>query len=196
MAINLTKGEKVNLAKGQTKFRIGLSWDASQVPGTEFDLDAMALELDAKNPPHKCISEKHFVFYGNLQDPEKAVTHSGDNRTGEGDGDDETIIVDVTKLNPSTKKVLVVMNIHEGMNRGQNFGQVRNAKARLYYGDSDVAELVYDLEEDASMNTQIEFCSIYEHNGEWKFEAIGQGAKATLTSLLQKYGLDAGPNNI
>lgn len=196
MALNLEKGAKVALQKGQTKFRVGLSWDASQVPGTEFDLDAMVLELDKKNAPQKCISEKHFVFYGNLQDPEKAVSHSGDNRTGEGEGDDEVITIDTTKLNSSVEKILVVLNIHEGIMRNQNFGQVRNAKARLYYGDSEVAELVYDLEEDASMSTQMEFCSIYKHNGEWKFEAIGTGAKATLTSLLQKYGLDAGPSNI
>lgn len=189
--INLEKGGRISLNKGVSKFRVGLAWDASAVPGKEFDLDASALVLNAAG---KMLTEKHFVYYNNLSDPEGAVVSAGDNRTGAGDGDDETISIDFSKINPAAESVLILLNIHEGIQRGQNFGQVKNSKASLYEGDSATPVAKYDLEEDASMSTQVRFIKFYKKDGEWKFQALGEANKKTLHDMLQEFGLDSQPN--
>lgn len=198
MALDLSKGGKVNLSKESTSsvFRVGLGWDASPVPGKTFDLDVMALLL---KPNKKVKGEEYLIFYKQLSDPQGAVVHTGDNRTGEGAGDDESIVIDTTKIDPEIEEVLLLLNIHAGVKDNQNFGQVRNAYVKLYDskdGSNVIAK--YDLEEedDASMATQVKFCRIYNQNGDWKFQALGEHAKKTLHATLLEYGLDAGPNDL
>ena len=144
--VNLTKGQNVNLAKGVQNVKVGLSWDANDNSGNDFDLDVIAIELNDKNG--KAVGDDFLVFYnsscktsdGKPTDPNKAVVHSGDNRTGAGDGDDEVISVDFSKLDPRVNAILFVINIYDARNRNQNFGQVKNPKARLYYSDANIAE--------------------------------------------------------
>lgn len=189
--INLEKGGRINLNKEVSLYKVGLAWDASQVPGTEFDLDAMAVELTKDG---KILTEKHFVYYNNMTDPEKAVKHSGDNRTGAGDGDDETISFDLSKVNTNCDSIVILLNIHDAINRGQNFGQVKNAVAHLYEGEGTTPTHKYDLEEDASMSTQVRFVRFYRHDGGWKFQALGEQKKATLHDALTEFGIEATPN--
>lgn len=141
------------------------------------------------------------VFYGSQcklngkpTDPTHAVVHSGDNLTGDGDGDDETITVDFSKLDPRVNAILFVINIYQAKQRGQNFGQVKNPVARLYYSDANVADLVYELDEDFDTQTTMEFCMLYKHNDEWKFKAIGEGNENGLTEELRKWGIPAEGN--
>lgn len=193
--INLSKGQNVKLTKDAKKVRVGLSWDVNSSNGSDFDLDVLAIELDGKDG--KCLGDEYVVYYNSINktsdgkptDPEGAVVHSGDNRNGEGSGDDEVIDTDLTKLNSKCKAILYVINIYEGKERGQNFGQVRNAKSRLYYANESVADLVYELDEDYSGLTCMEFCMLYLHNGEWKFKALGEGSINNLAEELAKYGL-------
>lgn len=199
MAINLQKGGRVDLSKESTAsvFRIGLGWDAAQ-PGKEFDLDAMALLLKADG---KAINEDSIVFYGNLEDPAKSVKHSGDNRTGVGDGDDETITIDTAKVPANVQEIVVLVNIHDAKNRQQNFGMVKNAKVNLYEGAEGNNVLAkYDLEEDASMDRALVFCRLYRKDGAWKFQAVNEGKgnyqNVLLCDILSSYGINAGPNNL
>ncbi|MDG6897042.1 chemical-damaging agent resistance protein C [Actinobacillus delphinicola] len=182
MAINLSKGQRATVAA--TKFTIGLGWDENNTDtGVEFDLDA---SIFICNDNHKLISESHFIFYNNLSDPEKAVNHSGDNRTGSGEGDDESIAIDLTKINPNATELNIVVTIHDAIARHQNFGQVRNAYIRII--DENNNELMkYELDEDFSIETAIEFGRIYKRNNEWKFEAVGTGMKGGLESFVQRY---------
>lgn len=196
--VSLSKGERVSLSKSVKVFTVGLSWDASQVPGEDFDLDVMAFMLNAQG---KVITEKHFVFYNNLEDPQKSLRHTGDERTGAAEGDDEQMILDLSKVHSDVTEIKFIMNIHEGIARGQNFGQVRNSIAKLYEGNASenptiVPALRYDLEEDASSSTNMEFCTIYKHNDGWKFRALGQGNKLTLSQNIKQYGVEAAENNI
>lgn len=192
--IQLTKGQNVKLTKGVQSVRVGLSWDVSS-NGNDFDLDVMAVQLNAKDG--KSIGDDFVVFYnsayktndGKPTDPCHAIIHSGDNRTGAGDGDDETMVVDFSKLDPKCNAILFVINIYEGKAKGYNFGQVRNAKARLYYASNDVADLVYELDEDYSSDVCMEFCMLYKHNDEWKFKALGDGNSNDLASELAKWGI-------
>lgn len=199
MAINLKKGENAKLESGQSLVRVGISWDANSSNGVDFDLDVMAVELTSKDG--NALGDDYVVFYnsaitvdGKPSDPENAVIHSGDNRNGAGDGDDEVISIDLLKLNPRVNAIKFIINIYEGKARGQNFGQVRNSKARLYYGDSNVAELVYDLEEDYSSSICMEFCMLYKINGIWKFKALGEGNTNDLSSELLKLGIPSNGN--
>lgn len=199
MAVNLSKGQNVKLTKGVQQVRVGISWDAA-VNGQEVDLDVLAIELDSKDG--KALSDNHLVFYnsayktadGKPTDPNKAVIHSGDNRTGDGDGDDEVITVDFSKLDPRCKAILFIVNIYQGKEKGQNFGQVRNPRARLYYSNNDIADLVYELDEDYDTKVTLEFCMLYEHNGEWKFKALGEGNDLDLLGEMHKYGIPAEGN--
>lgn len=184
--VNLVKGQNVVLTKGVQTVKIGLSWDANN-GGQTVDLDAMALELTDKNGP--CVDEKHFIFYGNKKDPEGAVVHSGDNLTGDGDGDDEVISVDFSKLDPRVNAILFFVNIYQAKSKGQNFGQVKNPKARLYYSDATVADLVYELDEDFSDKTLVEFVMLYKHNDEWKFKAIGEGNTLETSEEIAKFNI-------
>ncbi|WP_136666509.1 TerD family protein [Flavobacterium sp. H122] len=183
MAINLQKGQRENI--NAPKFTIGLGWDTnSSSTGVDFDLDASVFILGENK---KILSDSHFVFYNNLKAPDESVIHTGDNLTGEGDGDDEQIKIDLTKINPAAKEVCVVVTIHDADGRKQNFGQVRNSFIRVI-DDSNNSELVkYELEEDFSIETAVEFGRIYNKDGQWKFEAIGMGMKGGLEDYLNKY---------
>lgn len=183
MAINLQKGQRENI--NAPKFTIGLGWDTnSSSTGVDFDLDASVFILGENK---KILSDSHFVFYNNLKAPDDSVIHTGDNLTGEGDGDDEQIKIDLTKINPAAKEVCIVVTIHDADGRKQNFGQVRNSFIRVI-DDSNNSELVkYELEEDFSIETAVEFGRIYNKDGQWKFEAIGMGMKGGLEDYLNKY---------
>lgn len=183
MAINLQKGQRENI--NAPKFTIGLGWDTnSSSAGSGFDLDASVFILGDNK---KVISDAHFIFYNNLKSPDDAVIHTGDNLTGDGDGDDEQIKIDLTKINAAVKEICIVVTIHEAEARKQNFGQVRNSFIRIV-DDSNNTELVkYELEEDFSIETAVEFGRIYNKDGQWKFEAIGMGQKGGLEDFLNKY---------
>lgn len=181
MAINLQKGQRESL--NAQKFIIGLGWDTnSSSTGVSFDLDASAFILGENK---KILSDNHFVFYNNLQSPNDAVVHTGDNLTG--DGDDEQIIVDLSKIDASAAEICIVITIHDAEIRKQNFGQVRNSFIRIVDGNSNQELLKYELEEDFSIETAVEFGRIYKRNGEWKFEAVGLGMKGGLEDYLNKY---------
>ena len=183
MAINLQKGQRENI--NAPKFTIGLGWDTnSSSTGSGFDLDASVFILGENK---KIISDAHFIFFNNLKSPDDSVIHTGDNLTGDGDGDDEQIKIDLTKINPVVKEICIVVTIHEAENRKQNFGQVRNSFVRIV-DDSNNTEIVkYELEEDFSIETAVEFGRIYNKDGQWKFEAIGVGMKGGLEDYLNKY---------
>lgn len=189
MAISLQKGANVNLTKsapGLTKALLGLGWDARSTDGAAFDLDASALLLGANG---KVRSDADFVFYGNKATADGSVTHGGDNLTGEGDGDDETITVDLTKVPADVERIALVVSIYEANERSQTFGQVRNAFIRLANADTNTEEVRYDLSEDYSTETAVIFAEVYRNNGEWKFKAIGQGFGDGLAGVARDFGV-------
>ncbi|MBO5811092.1 MAG: TerD family protein [Bacteroidales bacterium] len=181
--INLEKGQRVNV--DLPKFTIGLGWDTnSSSTGSAFDLDASVFMLGENR---KLIADEYFVFYNNLKSPDGSVEHTGDNRTGEGDGDDESIKIDLTSINPQISEIVVVVTIHEAEKLKQNFGQVHNSFIRIFDTDTQEEILRYELEEDFSVETAVEFGRIYKKNGQWKFEAIGVGQKGGLREYLNIY---------
>ncbi|NDW10520.1 TerD family protein [Dysgonomonas sp. 520] len=183
MAINLEKGQRVNV--NLPKFVVGLGWDANaSSTGTDFDLDASVFILGENK---KILSDQHFVFYNNLKSPDGSVEHTGDNLTGEGDGDDEQIKVDLSKIGSDAAEICIVVTIHDAEARRQNFGQVRNSFIRIFNPDTNEEILKYELEEDFSIETAVEFGRIYKRNGEWKFEAVGVGQRGGLEEYLRKY---------
>jgi tellurium resistance protein TerD len=183
MAINLQKGQRESI--NAPKFTIGLGWDTnSSSTGTAFDLDASVFVLGENK---KVLSDDHFVFYNNLKTPNGSVEHTGDNLTGDGDGDDEQIKVDLNKIDANAFEICVVVTIHEAAARNQNFGQVRNSIVRIFNTDTNEEILKYELEEDFSVETAVEFGRIYKRNNEWKFEAVGVGMKGGLQDYLNKY---------
>ncbi|WP_342648256.1 TerD family protein [Mucilaginibacter sp. CSA2-8R] len=183
MAINLQKGQRE--AINAPKFVIGLGWDTNSTStGGSFDLDASVFILGENK---KILSDEHFIFYNNLKSPDQAVEHAGDNLTGAGDGDDEQIHIDLSKIDPRATEICVVVTIHDAENRRQNFGQVRNSFMRIFDAGSGADLLKYELEEDFSIETAVEFGRIYKRNSEWKFEAIGAGMKGGLQDYLNKY---------
>jgi tellurium resistance protein TerD len=183
MAINLQKGQRESI--NAPKFTIGLGWDTnSSSTGTAFDLDASVFVLGENK---KVLSDNHFVFYNNLKTPDGSVEHTGDNLTGDGDGDDEQIKVDLSKIDSNAFEICVVVTIHEAAARNQNFGQVRNSIVRIFNTDTNEEILKYELEEDFSVETAVEFGRIYKRNNEWKFEAVGVGMKGGLQDYLNKY---------
>ncbi|AZI26244.1 MAG: TerD family protein [Pedobacter agri] len=183
MAINLQKGQRENI--DAPKFTIGLGWDTnSSTTGAAFDLDASIFIL---NDQKKLVSDENFVFYNNLVSPDGAVEHTGDNLTGDGDGDDEQIKVDLTKIDAKVNEICVVVTIHEAESRRQNFGQVRNSFVRIFDATTNEVILKYELEEDFSIETAVEFGRIYKREGKWKFEAVGMGMKGGLQDYLNKY---------
>jgi tellurium resistance protein TerD len=183
MAINLEKGQRVDVKL--PKFVIGLGWDANaSSTGEDFDLDASVFILGENK---KLLADEYFVFYNNLKSPDEAVEHTGDNLTGEGEGDDESLRVDLSKINPHATEICIVVTIHKAKERNQNFGQVHNSFIRIYNPDTNEELLKYELEEDFSIETAVEFGRIYKRNGEWKFEAMGVGQKGGLESYLSKY---------
>jgi tellurium resistance protein TerD len=183
MAINLQKGQRENI--NAPKFTIGLGWDTNNTStGGSFDLDA-SLFLLGENK--KLVSDNHFIFYNNLESPDKSVIHSGDNLTGDGDGDDEQIKIDLTKIDSAIKEITVVVTIHEAESRKQNFGQVRNSFIRIVNTETNEEILKYELDEDFSIETAVEFGRIYNRNGEWKFEAVGSGQREGLEKFVSIY---------
>jgi len=189
MAVSLSKGQNVSLTKedpGLKKVMFGLGWDVRRTDGAAFDLDASAFVLDQND---KVLSDQHFVFYNNLKDPSGAVSHSGDNLTGSGEGDDEQMTVDLGLLTPDAAKVAFVVTIHEAESRSQNFGQVSNAFIRAVNADSNNEIARYDLSEDASVETAMIFGELYRHGSDWKFRATGQGYAGGLASVAKDYGV-------
>lgn len=190
MPINLSKGQKVDLTKGNASLKhimVGLGWDVNAFDsGSDFDLDASAFMCGANG---KCPTEKEFVFYGNLEHPSGAVKHQGDNLTGEGDGDDEQIFVDLKAIPESVDKIAFTVTIYEAQERRQNFGQVSNAYIRIVDEDTNQELIRYDLGEDFSIETAIVVSELYRHNGEWKFNAIGSGFQGGLAALCGHYGI-------
>lgn len=190
MPINLSKGQKVDLTKknpGLKKIMVGLGWDVNAFDsGYDFDLDAAAFMLDASG---KCPTDKEFVFYGNLVHPSEGVKHMGDNLTGEGEGDDEQILVDLTKVPANIERIAFTVTIYEAEARRQNFGQVSNSYIRLVDETTGTEMIHYDLGEDFSIETAIVVGELYRNNGEWKFNAIGSGFQGGLAALCGHYGI-------
>jgi tellurium resistance protein TerD len=190
MAIQLSKGQRIDLTKtnpGLVKAIIGLGWDTNKYQGgQEFDLDASAFLVDAND---RCTNDLDFIFYNNLQHPSGAVVHTGDNRTGEGDGDDEQLIIDFSKIPANVHKIGITVTIHDADHRHQNFGQVSNAFVRLVDESTNQELLRFDLGEDFSVETAVVVCELYRHGQDWKFNAIGSGFSGGLGSLCRNYGL-------
>ncbi len=191
MAINLTKGQKVDLTKGNPglkKLMVGLGWDVNAFDsGADFDLDAAAFMLGDNG---KCPTEKEFIFYGNLTHPSESLKHMGDNLTGAGEGDDEQIFIDLTKIPSNVSKVAFTVTIYEAEERGQNFGQVSNSFIRIVDESTGREVIHYDLGEDFSIETAVVVGELYKHNGEWKFNAIGSGFQGGLAALCGHYGIE------
>lgn len=193
MAVSLAKGQKVDLTKGNpglSKVVVGLGWDTNKYDGGhDFDLDTSAFLIGENG---KTLSDGDFIFYGNLNHSSGSVSHLGDNRTGEGDGDDEQIKIDLSKVPSNVSKIAFAVTIHEAMQRGQNFGQVSNAFIRIFNESSNEELIRYDLSEDYSIETAVVVAELYRHSGEWKFAAVGSGFEGGLGSLCNNFGIDVG----
>ena len=191
MAINLMKGQKVDLTKGNASLKTivaGLGWDTNKYDGGfDFDLDASAFLIGENG---KVITQEDFIFYGNLIHKSGAVEHMGDNRTGEGEGDDEQIKVNLQQIPSNIQKVVFTVTIYEAEKRKQNFGQISNAYIRIINDDDNKELIRYDLGEDFSIETAIVVGEIYRHNGEWKFNAVGSGFQGGLAALCANYGIE------
>ncbi|MFC4610661.1 TerD family protein [Streptomyces maoxianensis] len=190
MGVSLSKGGNVSLTKeapGLTAVIVGLGWDVRSTTGTDFDLDASALLVDANG---KVVSDQHFVFFNNLKSPDGSVEHTGDNLTGEGEGDDEQIKVNLAGVLPEVDKIVFPVSIHEGESRQQSFGQVRNAFIRVINQAGGVELARYDLSEDASTETAMVFGELYRNGAEWKFRAVGQGYASGLRGIAQDFGVN------
>lgn len=184
MAINLVKGQKIDL--GLSKITVGLGWDPNEGTGHDFDLDASAIMI---NESRKLLSESHFVFYNNLKSPDGSLEHTGDDPTGgNSDGDDdEAIKVDLNKVDKNVMEILFVVTIEDFEARKQNFGQVRNSYIRIVDDVKGEEIAKYELDEDFSIETGVEFGRLYKKSGAWKFEASGIGYQADLGFFLEKY---------
>lgn len=190
MAVNLQKGGNVNLSKeapNLNKLLIGLGWDLRATDGEAFDLDGSAFLLTETG---KVRSDADFIFYNQTQSDNGAVVYQGDNRTGAGDGDDEVITLELSKIPADVAKVAIAVTIHDAQARKQNFGQVSSAFIRCVNHDNQVEIARFDLSEDASVETAMIFGEVYRHNGEWKFKAIGQGFQGGLAALAQHFGVN------
>ena len=191
MPINLSKGQKVDLTKGNPGLKnvmVGLGWDVNAFDsGADFDLDAAAFMVESNG---QCPTEKEFVFYGNLEHPSGAIKHMGDNRTGDGEGDDEQIEVNLADIPANIEKIAFTATIYDAETRRQNFGQVSNAYIRLVNVETNEEIIRYDLGEDFSIETAGVVGEIYRHNGEWKFNAIGSGFQGGLAALCGHYGIE------
>jgi tellurium resistance protein TerD len=192
VGVSLSKGGNVSLTKqagpaGLTAVTVGLGWDIRTTTGTDFDLDASAIGVKADN---KVLTDAHFVFFGNLKSPEGAIEHTGDNLTGEGEGDDEQIKVNLASVPPEIDKVVFPVSIYEADKRSQSFGQVRNAFIRVINQANGEELARYDLTEDASTETAMVFGELYRNGEEWKFRAVGQGYASGLRGIAQDFGVN------
>ncbi len=193
MGVNLSKGQRVSLEKNMQMALIGLGWDTNKYDGgADFDLDASAFLIGANG---KVRSDDDFIFYGNLKSKDGSVTHTGDNLTGEGEGDDEVLIIDFSKVPADVEKIAITVTIYDAQARGQNFGQVSNAYvrvARMANANDMVGTevLKFDLVEEFSIETALVVCEIYKSNGEWKFNAVGAGYQGGLEALCRSFGVN------
>jgi len=190
LGVSLAKGQNVVLSQDGTPLAdvtVGLGWDADTGSGVDFDLDASAIIC---GPDHKVVSDEHFVFYNNLSSPDGAVQHTGDNVTGEGEGDDEQILIDLDRLDEKTGQIVFAVSIHDAQNRGQNFGQVEEAYIRVVDNITGREMCRYELSYDAAGETAMIFGALYRRGGEWKFRAIGQGYASGLAGIAVDYGVD------
>ena len=190
MTVSLSKGGNVSLTKeapGMTAVLVGLGWDARTTTGAEFDLDASAIMAKSDG---KVVSDSHFVFFNNKTSPEGSVEHTGDNTTGEGDGDDEAIKVNLATVPAEVDKIVFPVSIYEAEKRSQSFGQVRNAFIRIVNqaGGAEIAR--YDLSEDASTETAMVFGELYRNGADWKFRAVGQGYASGLAGIAKDFGVN------
>ncbi|WP_405610604.1 TerD family protein [Streptomyces sp. NBC_01511] len=189
MGVSLSKGGNVSLSKeapGLTAVLVGLGWDARSTTGADFDLDASALLINATG---KVPSDQHFIFYNNLKSPDGSVEHTGDNLTGEGEGDDEVVKVNLAGVPADVDKIVFPVSIHEAESRSQSFGQVRNAYIRVVNQDGGAELARYDLTEDASTETAMVFGELYRNGAEWKFRAVGQGYASGLSGIATDFGV-------
>ena len=192
MGVSLSKGGNVSLTKeapGLTDVLIGLGWDVRTTDGAAFDLDASAIVL---NDTDKVISDKHFIFFNNLTSPDGTVEHTGDNLTGEGEGDDEAIKVNLAGMAQDVQKIVFPVSIYDADSRSQSFGQVRNAFIRVVNSANNSEIARYDLSEDASTETAMVFGELYRNGAEWKFRAVGQGWTSGLAGIAKDYGVNVG----
>ena len=194
MVVSLQKGGNVSLTKeagpgGLFRVRAGLGWDVRTTTGASFDLDASVLLVGTDG---KVLSDQHFVFYGNLNSPDGSVQHTGDNLTGEGEGDDEVINIDLAAVPAEVDRIVVPVSIYDADTKGQNFGQVSNAFIRIVNADNEVELARYDLSEDASSETAMIFGELYRRDGEWKFRAVGQGYASGLAGIARDFGVNVG----
>jgi tellurium resistance protein TerD len=191
MAISLSKGGNVSLSKEDPnlkRIQVGLGWDVRATDGADFDLDASLFMLGANG---KVRSDSDFIFYNQLKSADGSVEHTGDNRTGAGEGDDEMIKVDLSRVPTEIQRLAVCVTIHEAETRKQNFGMVSNAFIRIVNSDSNKEIARYDLTEEASTNTAMIFGEVYRYNQEWKFKAVGQGYAGGLGPLARNFGVNA-----
>ena len=190
MALSLQKGGNLSLSKTDptlTKLLIGLGWDPRSTDGTEFDLDASAFLLGSNG---KVIGDAGFIFYNQLKSTDGSIEHTGDNRTGAGDGDDEVLKVDLSRVPAGVDKVVFVVTIHDAEPRKQNFGQVGGAFIRVVNETTSAEVVRYDLAEDASTETAMIFAELYRNAAEWKFRAIGSGYAGGLAAVANSYGMN------
>jgi tellurium resistance protein TerD len=190
VSVSLTKGGNVSLSKeapGLTNVVVGLGWDVRSTTGTDFDLDASAIVAGAEG---KVLSDKHFIFFNNLVSPDGTVEHTGDNLTGEGEGDDEQVKINLASLTPETDKIVFMVSIYQGDERSQSFGQVRNAFIRVVNAADSKEIARYDLSEDASTETAMVFGEVYRSGADWKFRAVGQGYASGLAGIARDYGVN------
>lgn len=193
MGVNLTKGQRVCLEKSMTRALVGLGWDINMYDGgADFDLDASAFMLGANGKVRK---DEDFIFYGNLKSQDGSVLHTGDNLTGEGDGDDEVLIIDFTKIPADVQKIAITVTIYDAQSRRQNFGQVSNAYVRVarMANENDMSGtevLKFDLVEEFSIETALVVCEIYRNGNDWKFNAVGAGYQGGLAALCRAYGVN------
>jgi len=190
MAISLQKGGNVNLSKeapGLSKLTVGLGWDVRQTDGAAFDIDSSAFLLKVDG---KVRNDMDFIFYNNLKSTDGSVGHSGDNRTGDGDGDDETVNIDLSRVPAEVERIAICVTIHEADARRQNFGQVQRAFVRCVNAANNGEIARFDLSEDGSVETSLVFGEVYRNGGDWKFKAVGQGYKGGLGALASSFGVN------
>jgi tellurium resistance protein TerD len=192
VSVSLAKGGNVSLSKeapGLTTVIVGVGWDVRSTTGTDFDLDVSAIMLGADG---KVLSDSHFVFFNNLTSPDGTVEHTGDNLTGEGEGDDEQLKVDLAGMAPQVDKIVFPVSIYDADNRRQSFGQVANAFIRVVNATGEAEITRFDLTEDASTETAMLFGELYRRGSEWKFRAIGQGYASGLAGIARDFGVNVG----
>jgi tellurium resistance protein TerD len=190
MGVSLSKGGNVSLTKEaphMTAVSVGLGWDIRTTTGTDFDLDASAIAVGTDK---KVLSDKHFVFFNNLTSPDGSIEHTGDNTTGEGEGDDEVINVNLAAVPPEVDSIVFPVSIYDADSRSQSFGQVRNAFIRVVDQSNRNEIARYDLSEDASTETAMVFGELYRNGSEWKFRAVGQGYASGLAGIARDYGVN------